>query len=38
MRPCEIWKDKCDAARRIKAEFGTVLKEARRWLLEGEDG
>jgi hypothetical protein len=23
MRFCEIWKEQCDAARKIEAEFGT---------------
>ncbi len=23
MKPCEIWKEQCDAARQIEAEFGT---------------
>ncbi len=23
MRLCEIWKEQCDAARQIEAEFGT---------------
>jgi hypothetical protein len=23
MRPCEIWKEQCEAVRQIEAEFGT---------------
>ena len=29
MRLCEIWKEQCDAARQIEAEFGTEKALAR---------
>ena len=32
MRLCEIWKDQCDAARQIEAEFGT--EKALDYLIE----